>query len=272
MRSQSETTRLEAAVNAVAAHDVPTPTVALVLGSGLADFANDVEDATEISFADIQTWPRPGVEGHGGHLVLGERAGIAVACLTGRVHLYEGWTPNEVVRSVRTLRLWGVEVFLLSNAAGGIGEGLAAGDLMVIEDHINLTGRSALVGEHEQSLGPRFPDQSQVYDSRLRGLLMSCDPGLKQGVYAGVLGPGYETPAEIRMLARAGASAVGMSTVLEASALHAMGARVAGVSLISNMAAGIATTPLSHDEVLAAGQAAKSRLTGLLESFLEALP
>ena len=161
-------------------------------------------------------------------------------------------------------------MFLLTNAAGGVAEGLTTGDLMVIQDHINLTGRSALVGEHEASLGPRFPDQGQVYDGKLQALLSSCDPDLKQGVYAGLLGPSYETPAEVRMLAHLGASAVGMSTVLEASALHAMGARVAGVSLISNMAAGIAKTPLSHDEVIAAGRAAEPRLTGLLENFLRA--
>jgi len=269
----SETSQLQAAVTAIAGHGarVPQPPqVALVLGSGMLGFADQLQDATEISLASIPTWPQTEVEGHGGSLVLGSRAGVSVACLTGRVHLYEGWTPNEVVRAVRSLRLWGVEVFLLTNAAGGIADGLTAGDLMVIQDHINLTGRSALVGKHEGTLGPRFPDQSQVYDSKLQALLSSCDPDLKQGVYAGLLGPSYETPAEVRMLASLGASAVGMSTVLEASALHAMGARVAGVSLISNMAAGIAKTPLRHDEVIAAGQAAESRLTGLVETFLGA--
>lgn len=272
MSSGSETHRLQAAANAIAAHGVSRPRVALVLGSGLVGFVDGLEDAITIPFADISSWPRPRVEGHGGSLVLGRRAGVPVACLTGRVHLYEGWTPHEVVRAVRSLRFWGVEVFLLTNAAGGIAEELAAGDLMLIQDHINLTGRSALVGEHEDSLGPRFPNQSQVYDAELQRLLVSCDPRLKRGVYAGLLGPAYETPAEIRMLAILGASAVGMSTVLEASALCAMGARVAAVSLISNPAAGIARTPPRHEEVIAAGRAAQSRLTGLLENFLGRLP
>lgn len=269
--SSSETSHLETAVERIAAHGLAAPRVALVLGSGLRGFADGLQGGTEISLAGIPSWPRPHVEGHGSSLVLGRRGGVNVACLTGRVHLYEGWTPHEVVRPVRTLRLWGVETFLLTNAAGGIAEELDAGDLMVIQDHINLTGCSALVGEHEEKLGPRFPDQSQVYDSELQGLLSACDPGLKKGVYAGLLGPSYETPAEVRMLARMGASAVGMSTILEASALHAMGARVAGVSLISNMAAGIAKTPLAHAEVIAAGLAAEPRVTQLIEGFLGGL-
>ncbi len=265
----NETHMLRDAVTTIAGHGVEPPRVALVLGSGLSGFADQLEDAAEFPFSHIQTWPRPKVEGHGTSLVIGRRAGVPVACLVGRVHLYEGWTPNEVVRAVRTLRLWGVDAFLLTNAAGGVAKELSAGDLMVIRDHINLTGRSALVGEHEESLGPRFPDQTQVYDKELQELLLGCDPKLKQGVYAGLLGPSYETPAEVAMLAQLGASAVGMSTVLEATALHAMGARVAGVSLISNLAAGIQKTPLSHDDVIAAGRAAASRLTALLENFLK---
>ncbi|MEE9125689.1 MAG: purine-nucleoside phosphorylase [Planctomycetota bacterium] len=265
----SETDRLRDAVTTIAGHGVEPPMVALVLGSGLRGFVDQLEDAAEFPFDHMQSWPQPKVEGHGASLVIGRRGGVPVACLTGRVHLYEGWTPNEVVRAVRSLRLWGVEVCLLTNAAGGIAPGFTAGDLMVIQDHINLTGRSALVGEHEESLGPRFPDQTQVYDKELRELLLGCDPQLKQGVYASLLGPSYETPAEVAMLAQLGASAVGMSTVLEATALHAMGARVAGVSLISNLAAGIQKTPLSHDEVIAAGRAAASRLTALLENFLK---
>jgi purine-nucleoside phosphorylase len=264
-----ETQRLRDAVATIAGHGVQPPRVALVLGSGLKAFADQLEDASEFPFAHIQSWPQPKVLGHGGSLVVGRHDSVPVACLTGRVHLYEGWTPNEVVRAVRTLRLWGVEVFLLTNAAGGIAGELRAGDLMVIRDHLNLTGRSALMGEHEESLGPRFPDQTEVYDAELRILLSRCDPDLRHGVYAGLLGPSYETPAEISMLGRLGASAAGMSTVLEATALNAMGARVAGVSLISNLAAGISKTPLSHDEVIAAGQAAASRLTALLENFLK---
>jgi purine-nucleoside phosphorylase len=186
--------------------------------------------------------------------------------------LYEGWEPDEVVRPVRTLRRMGIATFLLTNAAGGVGEHLRAGDVMVIEDHLNLMASSPLIGEHEEDLGPRFPDQSKVWDPALRAMLHAADPELKRGVYAGLLGPSYETPAEVRMLRTLGADAVGMSTVPEAIALNAMGARLAGLSLISNLAAGIAPAPLAHEEVLAAGRAAQVRLTKLLIAFCTARP
>lgn len=269
---RDETPRLREAVQSIAGHGLEPPDVALVLGSGLKGFGESLEGSQEIPFGHIPSWPRPRVEGHGGSLIVGSKAGVPVACLTGRVHLYEGWGPNEVVRAVRTLRLWGVSRFLLTNAAGGLAAAMKAGDLMVIDDHINLTGRSALVGDHEQDLGDRFPDQSEVYDRRLRDVLLACDPNLRRGVYAGLLGPSYETPAEVRMLQHFGASAVGMSTVLEATALNAMGAQVCGVSLISNLAAGLGDKPLSHEEVIEVGRQAEGRLAGLLERFLKQLP
>lgn len=239
----------------------------LVLGSGLAGFARTVEQPIEIPFADVPGWPSPRVAGHGGALVVGTVAGTAVACLTGRVHLYEGWQPREVVRAVRTLRRLGVPDFLLTNAAGGIGEDLSAGDLMLITDHLNLTGCSPLVGPHEDAFGPRFPDQSNVWSPKLRAQLLQCGEDLRPGVYAGLLGPSYETPAEVRMLKTLGADAVGMSTVHEAIALNAMGAGVAGLSLITNLAAGIAAGALSHDEVVAAGAEAAASLTALVTEF-----
>jgi len=242
----------------------------LVLGSGLRGFARQLEQSTEIAFGDVPHWPAPRVEGHGGSLVVGRVGGVGVACLTGRVHLYEGWTPAEVVRAVRTVRLLGVPRFLLTNAAGGIDPSLRAGDLMVIADHLNLTGTSPLAGPHEADLGPRFPDQSAVWSAGLRARLHGLDADLREGVYAGLLGPSYETPAEVRMVAGFGAAAVGMSTVAEAIALGAMGAELAGVSLISNPAAGIADSPLGHDEVIAAGRAAEGRLTALLAGFCAA--
>ncbi|MBX3461800.1 MAG: purine-nucleoside phosphorylase [Planctomycetes bacterium] len=244
----------------------------LVLGSGLRDFAATVERPLEIPFADVPGWPRPRVEGHGGALVVGTVAGCAIACLTGRVHLYEGWTPAEVVRPVRTLRRLGVPHFLLTNAAGGIADDLSAGDLMLISDHLNLTGRSPLVGGHEPAFGPRFPDQSRVYAPKLRSLLQQCGQRLRPGVYAGLLGPSYETPAEVRMLRALGADAVGMSTVHEAIALNAMGASVAGLSLVTNLAAGIADQLLSHDEVVAAGRGAAALMTALVTEFCGRLP
>lgn len=243
----------------------------LVLGSGLKEFAGQLADRVEIPFGDVPEWPAPRVAGHGAALVVGTLAGTAVACLTGRVHLYEGWSPTEVVRATRTLRQLGTPTFLLTNAAGGIGESLSAGDLMVLTDHLNLTGASPLVGPHEQALGPRFPDQTQVYDAELRALLLRCGSGLQHGVYAGLLGPSYETPAEVRMLRALGADAVGMSTVHEAIALRAMGARLCGLSLISNLAAGIADAPLRHDEVLAAGNQAAATLTALVAGFCRRL-
>jgi purine-nucleoside phosphorylase len=243
----------------------------IVLGSGLKDFAAQLREPVEIPYAAIPGWPAPHVEGHGSSLLVGTVGGCGVACLAGRVHLYEGWRPAEVVRSVRTLARLGVPAFLLTNAAGGIADDLSAGDLMLLADHLNLTGSSPLIGPHEPAFGPRFPDQSAVYSLRLRRLLAACGARLRPGVYAGLLGPSYETPAEVRMLQRLGADAVGMSTVHEAIALHAMGAEVAGLSLITNLAAGISPVPLAHDEVIAAGRQAAATLTALVSRFCERL-
>ena len=243
----------------------------LVLGSGLKDFAKQVQNATVVPFAEVPGWPKPHVEGHGGDLVVGTVGGAKVACLSGRVHLYEGWRPDEVVRAVRTLRRLAVPSFLLTNAAGGIADDMMAGDLMVLRDHLNLTGQSPLVGLHEPAFGPRFPDQTRVYSPRLAQLLQATGARLRPGVYAGLLGPSYETPAEIRMLRTLGADAVGMSTVHEAMALNAMGAEVAGLSLITNLAAGISPVPLAHDEVVAAGKQAATQLTSLVTDFCRRL-
>lgn len=243
----------------------------IVLGSGLANFAASLRDAVAVPFAEVPHWPTPRVMGHGGSCVFGELAGTTVACLTGRVHLYEGHSPADVVRAVRTLRHLGVPAFLLTNAAGGIGVDLSAGDLMVMTDHLNLTGCSPLVGPHEQALGARFPDQSRVYTKRLQALLAASGVRLRNGVYAGLLGPSYETPAEVRMLRGFGADAVGMSTVHEAIALNAMGAEVAGLSLVSNLAAGISPTPLAHDDVVAAGRHAAATLEALVTEFCRRL-
>ncbi len=263
----SEFAHLEEAALYLESRGLPRAKKALVLGSGLKGFAAEIRDAVAVPFADVPEWPSPGVEGHGGSVIGGTVGGVPVLCLTGRAHLYEGWDADEVVRPVRTLRVLGVETFLLTNAAGGIGVHLSAGEPMWIKDHINLMGTSPLVGGHEKELGPRFPDQSRVWNPELRAALRALDPGVPEGVYAGLLGPSYETPAEIAMLARLGADAVGMSTVPEAIALNAMGAKLAGLSLISNLAAGIADTSLSHDEVLAAGRKAEARMTRLLAAF-----
>jgi len=271
MNPQEELHRIDRAATWLASRlgdeYVASVRLAMVLGSGLKSFADVLENRTEIPFADVPEWPRPNVEGHGGAVVFGEVAGVRVACLTGRVHLYEGWAPAEVVRCVRTLRRMRIPRFLLTNAAGGIGADLAAGDLMVLSDHLNMTGQSPLIGGHDPAFGPRFPDMSTVYSERLRSQLLDCGVSLRQGVYAGLLGPSYETPAEVRMLRTLGADAVGMSTVHEAIALRAMGAEVCGMSLISNLAAGISSQPLSHDEVMETGRYAAQAMTSVVAEF-----
>ena len=245
--------------------------VGMVLGSGLRQLAHEVEQPLVVPFADVPNWPLPNVEGHGGSLVVGRIGGVGVACLSGRVHLYEGYSPSEVVRSVRTLRRLGIPMFLLTNAAGGIADDLSAGDLLVLKDHLNLTGQSPLTGPHEAAFGPRFPDQTHVYSPRLSGLLSGGEARLRPGVYAGLLGPSYETPAEVRMLQVLGADAVGMSTVHEAIALNAMGTEIAGLSLITNLAAGIEAERLSHDEVVAAGRQAAATMKALVTDFCRRL-
>jgi purine-nucleoside phosphorylase len=266
-----ELRRIEDAVRVLRGHGADRARLAVVLGSGLKSFGAEIEDRREIPFAAIPGWPVPQVEGHGASLLLGTVAGLPVACLSGRVHGYEGHSPAEVVRAVRSLRLCGIPAFLLTNAAGGIDEALQAGDLMRIVDHLNLQASSPLTGPAVPAFGPRFPDQSRVWDPELGARLEAADPGLRCGVYAGLPGPSYETPAEVRMLRILGASAVGMSTVPEAIALNAMGARVAGISLISNLAAGIAPHPLSHDEVVRAGRQAEGRLRALVTAFCRSL-
>jgi len=273
MSGLAELARVDAAAHWLRGQsfDLEGVKLAIVLGSGLKSFADVLDDATEVPFADVPEWPKPRVEGHGGSVVFGSVGGVRIACLTGRVHLYEGWQPPEVVRCVRTLRRLGIGNFLVTNAAGGIGDGLAAGDLMVITDHLNLTGQTPLLGDHEPAFGPRFPDQTNVYDDELSKALLASGTSLKTGCYAGLLGPSYETPAEVRMLRTLGADAVGMSTVHEAMALNAMGAKVAGLSLVSNLAAGISEQPLSHDEVIAAGSQAAAVMTQVVEEFVRRL-
>lgn len=263
----SEVAHLQAAADLLAERGLGTPDLCLVLGSGLAAFVRELGDPVVVPFADVPGWPVPSISGHGADVVAGELEGLRIVCLSGRVHRYEGWSPVEVVRAVRTLCVAGVPRFVLTNSAGGVSSGLSPGDLMVIRDHVNRTGSSPLVGPLEEGLGPRFPDMSRIYSPELSAMFREVDPDLAEGVYAGNLGPEYETPAEIRALAAAGVDAVGMSTVLEAVALHAMGAEVAGISLVSNAAAGISDRPLDHAEVLAAGQAASARLVALLRGL-----
>ncbi|PIE24473.1 MAG: purine-nucleoside phosphorylase [Planctomycetota bacterium] len=245
----------------------------LVLGSGLKDFGGRIEDPLRVELAEIAGLPSPKVAGHGSELLEGEIEGVRVHILTGRVHLYEGWHPWQAVRALRALALLGTRRWLLTNAAGGLRPELGPGSLVAICDHINMTGVSSLAGPSHPKFGPRFPAMSGLWSKRMTGLLCDCadSPGLTQGVYAQMLGPSYETPAEVRMLQQLGAHAVGMSTVPEAIALHAMGCELAGLSLITNYAAGLTEAPPSHEEVMLEGERAAQRLGSLLARALPLL-
>lgn len=250
------------------------PRAVLVLGSGLGALADTVEDPVRIPYAEIPGFPRSTVEGHAGELVVGVLNGVEVAVMAGRFHLYEGWDAAAVAIPIRTLAALGADLLLLTNAAGGLRPGMQPGDLMLIADHINLMGRNPLIGPAQPG-EDRFPDMSAPYDRELRRILRDCatveDISVEEGVYAGVLGPSYETPAEIRMLARLGADAVGMSTVPEVIAARAAGLRVSAISCITNLAAGIGAEPLSHEEVLAAGAASRDRLARLVHAAVPRL-
>lgn len=274
-RSEPQLPRLRRAADDVRRADARAPEVALVLGSGLGGFADSLEKKTVIPYASIEGMPVSAVVGHAGNLVIGEVRGMPVAAMQGRVHLYEGHSAADVVFGVRLMRLLGAGTLVITNAAGGCGERLSPGDLMLIEDHLNLTGTSCLVGENEDELGVRFPDMSEAYDRSLRAIAdeVAAARGLTlaRGVYAGLLGPSYETPAEVRMMCRVGADAVGMSTVLEVIAAKHMGMRVLGISCITNLAAGISATPLSHDEVTETATRVRGQFEGLLRGVLERL-
>ncbi len=243
--------------------------IGIVLGSGLGSFAQRLGSPQSVPFSAISGFPAPGVAGHAGRVVVGSCEGVSVAVLQGRVHLYEGWSPDEVVLPVRTLVRAGITMLLLTNAAGGIHPTFQVGDLMLLIDHLNLTGRNPLTGPHDPTLGLRFPDMTRAYDPELGEELSRAaqDSGvlLHQGIYAALPGPSYETPAEIRMLRTLGADAVGMSTALETIAAHHMGARVAGLSLITNAAAGsVPGAVLSHDEVTATAREVDGEVGSLM--------
>jgi purine-nucleoside phosphorylase len=245
------------------------PKVGVVLGSGLGEFAARVEEQTVIPFAAIPHFRKVSVAGHAGRLVLGKVNGVPVAVLQGRYHYYEGHDISDVVFPVRVLAKLGIAGLLLTNAAGGIGRELRPGDLMIIRDHINLMGLNPLRGTNDERLGPRFPDMSAVYDPEFQDMIAAAQKEIgrtaQRGVYLALSGPSYETPAEIRMLAALGADAVGMSTVPEAICARHMGVRVAGISCVTNLAAGISKQPLSHREVTETADRVKNDFIKLLE-------
>lgn len=268
--------RISAAVEGVRNRTgTPAPAVAVVLGSGLGDFADTLSDAITIPYSDLPYWPVSNVVGHSGRLVIGTTGGRRVAALAGRVHLYEGHDVRDVVFAARVMASLGVGRLVLTNAAGGVNVGFSPGDLMIIDDHINLLGANPLTGDNDERLGPRFPDMTTVYSPRLRTLTAETAAargvGVQRGVYAALPGPSYETPAEIRYLRAIGADAVGMSTVPEAIAARHMGVEVLGISCISNMAAGILPQPLNHEEVLETARRVRGAFVTLLEGIIERL-
>jgi purine-nucleoside phosphorylase len=260
------------AADAVRGRIAAVPEVAIVLGSGLGEFAGSLADPVSMPYDTLPHWPASRVIGHDGRLVVGRSQGRLVAALAGRCHAYEGHDLGTVVFAVRVMGLLGVKTLLLTNAAGGINTGFSAGALMVIDDHINLTGLNPLVGPNEDRFGPRFPDMTAVYSERLRRIAdeagKAIDLLLPHGIYVALLGPSYETPAEIRYLRTIGADAVGMSTVPEAIAARHMGMEVLGISCISNMAAGVLPQPLDHAEVMDTTRRVRGQFIALLEGIL----
>jgi purine-nucleoside phosphorylase len=267
--------QLEAASEYVSTTTGRHHSVAITLGSGLGSYADGLPDAVTVPYSDIPHFPVPTVAGHGGKLVSARLGDANVLILAGRVHYYEGRPVSDLVFGTRLAILNGCRTVILTNAAGGCGDGLDAGDLVLLRDHINFTGQSPLIGPNDERMGPRFPDMSTVYPAELRARALSAAAAvgtpLKEGVYAWFTGPNYETPAEVQMARRMGADLVGMSTVPEAIAARHMGADVLGISLVTNLAAGISDRPLSHEEVTEAGRRAEQRFTALVDHLLRDL-
>jgi purine-nucleoside phosphorylase len=248
------------------------PEIAVVLGSGLGDFASSLDGASSIPYGEIPNWPVSSVVGHEGRMVVGDAATRPIAVLSGRIHSYEGHDLRTVTFPTRVLGALGVKTLVLTNAAGGINSAFTPGDLMVIDDHINLLGSSPLTGPNDDRFGVRFPDLTNVYSPRLRRLADEAAAArsltLRHGVYAACQGPSYETPAEVRYLRIIGADAVGMSTVPEAIVARHMGIEVLGISCITNFAAGVLPQPLNHDEVLETAKRVRYTFMALLNGVI----
>jgi len=268
--------RAEKAARAIRSHTAAEARIALVLGSGLGGFAEEFEDSISLPYREIPGFVSSTAQGHAGSLVIGKVEGIPVLAMQGRVHYYEGYSLEEVTFPIRTFKLLGIDTLILTNAAGGVDVELSQGALMVISDHLNLMGANPLRGPNDERFGPRFPDMSEVYSRELQELAIeearSLGVTLRRGIYAGLAGPSYETPAEIHMLRAFGADAVGMSTVPEAIVARHMGMKVLGISCITNMAAGISETPINHDEVMETGQRVRETFTQLLRRVIAKAP
>ena len=268
----TEYARAERAAKFILSKTKLRPKIALVLGSGLGGFADELTDATRIPYQKIPDFPRSTAIGHAGLLVIGKAEGIAVAAMQGRVHLYEGYSARDVGFAMRVFGRMGMRSAILTNAAGGINPEFKQGALVVIRDHINLQGANPLIGSNDERFGPRFPDMTQAYWRSYREIALAEAKrfGIEahEGVYAALLGPSYETPAEIRYLRTIGADLVGMSTVPEVIVARHMGIRVLGISCVTNMAAGILDRPLDHSEVLETGERVKGQFIALLRAVI----
>ena len=265
-------TRAEAAAKSVLQRSPLRPEIGLVLGSGLGGFADSLADATRVSYADIPAFPRSTAIGHAGQMVVGKAGAVPVAVMQGRVHLYEGYSAQEVAFPMRVFGRMGIRAVILTNAAGGINVNYQQGALVLISDHINLQGTNPLTGANDDRLGVRFPDMTHAYDKSYRELAREeaskLGMTLHEGIYAALLGPSYETPAEIRYLRTIGADLVGMSTALEVISARHMGIKVLAISCVTNMAAGILDQPLSHQEVMETGERVKTSFEALLRGVL----
>ena len=265
--------KLEKCVKAVREKTDFVPDVALVLGSGLGNYADNIKIETEISYNEIPGFPVSTVPGHAGKFIFGYVGDVKVVCMKGRVHFYEGYDVTDAVLPARLMKMLGAKVLFLTNAAGGLGEGFKAGDLMLITDHVSIFAPNPLIGPNVDELGPRFADMSEVYDKDLQEVIRNAAKAegidLKEGVYCQLTGPSFESPAEIRLLGKLGVSAVGMSTVIEAIAANHMGMRICGVSCISNLAAGISDQPLCHEEVQEAADKVAPLFTKLVTESIK---
>ncbi|MEO7970893.1 MAG: purine-nucleoside phosphorylase [bacterium] len=268
--------RAEQAAKAIRARASVSSRVALVLGSGLGGFADDFADSTAIPYQDIPGFVSSTAQGHAGRLVIGKVEQKNVVAMQGRVHFYEGYSLEQVTFPIRTFKLLGIDTLILTNASGGVNVQLSQGALMVISDHLNLMGVNPLRGPSDERFGPRFPDMTEVYSRELQELAIEeareLDVSLRRGIYAGLAGPSYETPAEIHMLRSFGADAVGMSTVPEAIVARQMGINVLGISCITNMAAGISEQPINHAEVMETGERVRATFAQLLRRIIAKLP
>ena len=272
MSASSYYDQVQSAAQLIRSKSKTMPPTAVVLGSGLGSFASSVDRETSITYSEIPYWPASNVIGHEGRLVIGEVDGRAIAALSGRAHFYEGHDLRTVTFATRVLGLLGVKTLILTNAAGSINTGFVPGDLMVIDDHINLLGSSPLVGPNDDRFGVRFPDLTNVYSPRLRRVADETAAAqgltLRHGVYVACHGPSYETPAEVRYLRMIGADAVGMSTVPEAIVARHMGIEVLGLSCITNFAAGVLPQPLNHEEVLETARRVRETFIALLKGVI----